>query len=327
MEVPGESLVLAKTLPTKLCFDHVTQGSLTLRSVYSSGAPGEIVYVEGRDYRVDYAHGTIARTPDSRIPDYSTHALYGLIDFDHNKFPNLATNHAWFVWANYRTTNGQPWAAPNDQSRHLVTTRQKLVAGGAFLLATYGDSITAGGEASEEKFRFTHRFADHLKVKFPKARIALQDASIPGYTSQQGVEWFDQKIGTAERPNLVLVGFGMNDHNIPGYGTDLATFQANLVKIVTLIRERHGAEVILFSAFPPHEDWHFGSHRMGEYARATQQAADDTQSAFVDVYGTWSMVLQRKDQSSLLGNNINHPNDFGHWLYTQAFEAMHLGVF
>jgi hypothetical protein len=34
-------------------------------------------------------------------------------------------------------------------------------------------------------------------------------------------------------------------------------------------------------------------------------------------------VFKRKDQSSLLGNNINHPNDFGHWLYAQAFEAMH----
>ena len=27
-------------------------------------------------------------------------------------------------------------------------------------------------------------------------------------------------------------------------------------------------------------------------------------------------------QSSLLANNINHPNDFGHWLYEQAFEAL-----
>jgi acyl-CoA thioesterase-1 len=44
--------------------------------------------------------------------------------------------------------------------------------------------------------------------------------------------------------------------------------------------------------------------------------------AYVDVYNTWIKVLQRKDQSSLLGNNINHPNDFGHCLYLQAFEAM-----
>jgi hypothetical protein len=36
----------------------------------------------------------------------------------------------------------------------------------------------------------------------------------------------------------------------------------------------------------------------------------------------WAKALQRKDASSLLGNNINHPNDFGHWLYLQALEAI-----
>jgi hypothetical protein len=33
-------------------------------------------------------------------------------------------------------------------------------------------------------------------------------------------------------------------------------------------------------------------------------------------------VLKRKDPSSLLGNNINHPNDFGHWLYVVALEGL-----
>ena len=52
------------------------------------------------------------------------------------------------------------------------------------------------------------------------------------------------------------------------------------------------------------------------------QAAAEANCAYVDVYSTWEMVLQRKDQTSLLGNNINHPNDFGHWLYAQAFAAL-----
>jgi hypothetical protein len=59
------------------------------------------------------------------------------------------------------------------------------------------------------------------------------------------------------------------------------------------------------------------------YAAATKQAALEANCAYVDVYSTWMKVFKRKDQSSLLGNNINHPNDFGHWLYAQAFEAMH----
>ena len=61
---------------------------------------------------------------------------------------------------------------------------------------------------------------------------------------------------------------------------------------------------------------------MGQYAQATKEVAIKTKSAYVDVYGIWSKVLTRKDQSSLLNNDINHPNDFGHWLYEKAFEAL-----
>ena len=328
MSVQGESLVLVKTEPGKLCFDQVSKGSLTLRSTYVAGKPGGIDYQEGIDYVVDYVAGTITRLANSKIPDYSTNCLYGQKDFDHTKFPSFR-NHEWFVWADYRTTNGKPWARPNDQRPNLVEVRTKLAAGGPFKIVSYGDSITSGGEASELAFRFQQRYASYLQGKFPKSKIEVEDVSLSGYTSQQGIDWFDKKpaslqplttLGTVVKPDLVLVGFGMNDHNLGSM--DLPKFKQNLVTLVRMVRERKGAEVILFSAFPPNDQWHYGTHRMAQYADATRQAAAEARCAYVDVYGTWEMVLQRKDQSSLLGNNINHPNDFGHWLYEQAFEAM-----
>lgn len=319
MKIQGESLVLARTEPANLCFDQIVRGSLTLRSTFVAGKPDSLVYEEGRDYVADYEKGTIARTAASRMPDYSTHVLYGLKDFDHTKFTDWG-NHKFFVWADYETTDGHPWAQPNDQSRYMVEVRRKLEAGGPFKIASYGDSITAGGEASEESFRFQQRYAQYLHTRFPKADITVQDASISGYSSQQGIDWFDKYLGTVDRPDLVLVGFGMNDHNIGGPEPD--HFRTNLVALVQLIRERKGASVILFSAFPPNDNWHYGTHRMALFAEATKQAAAEAQCAYVDVFSTWEMVLQRKNQSSLLGNNINHPNDFGHWLYEQAFEAM-----
>jgi acyl-CoA thioesterase I len=317
--VHGESLLLVRTEPSNLCFDHVLKGSLTLRSSFTAGEPKRAVYAEGRDYVVDYVKGTLARTADSRIPDYSTHSLYGQKDFDHGKFPDCS-NQKWFVWADYQSTNGKPWAQPNDQSRHLASVRKKLEAGGPFKIVSYGDSITSGGEASTAAFRFTHRFADYLQARFPKSKIELQDVSIPGYSSQQGIDWFDKKVGSVAKPDLVLVGFGMNDHNKGG--PEPEKFKNNLLTIVELIRERKGAEAVLFSAFPPNDNWLYGSHRMDKFASATRQAAAEANCAYADVFGTWKMVLKRKDQSSLLNNNINHPNDFGHWLYEQAFEAM-----
>jgi len=320
MKIQGESLVLVKTDPANLTFDQIGKGSLTLRSTYVAGKEGSVVYVEGQDYVVDYEHGTIARGAASRIPDYSTHVLYGVKDFDHTKFTDWG-NHKFFVWADYETTNGRPFAQPNDQTQPMAEVRRKLEAGGPFKIASYGDSITAGGEASEEQFRFQQRYAQYLRGRFPKAEITVQDVSISGYSSRQGIDWFDKYLGTVENPDLVLVGFGMNDHNIGGPDPD--QFRAQLVQLVNLIRERKPtASVILFSAFPPNDNWHYGTHRMAQHAAATKQAASGAHCAYVDVFSTWAMVLQRKDQSSLLGNNINHPNDFGHWLYEQAFEAM-----
>lgn len=321
MKVEAESLVLAKTDPGKLCFDQVEKGSVVVRSTFVAGKEGSIVYTEGVDYVVDYTRGTVARTPKSRIPDFATNCLYGQKDFDHTRFEGFG-NHPWFVWVGYQTSNGRPWAEPNDQSRYLVGVRKKLEAGGPFRIASYGDSITAGGEASEVEFRFQNRFAKYLQGRFPGAKVEVQDVSIPGYASQQGIDWFDKYMGTVDKPDLALVGFGMNDHNI---GTaEPERLRSNLVELVRLIRERKGAEVILFSTFPPNDDWHYGTHRMAQFAAATMQAAADAGCAYVDVYDTWRMVLRRKDQSSLLGNNINHPNDFGHWLYEQAFEAIGL---
>ena len=319
MSLSGESLVLAKTNPGKLCFDGIVQGSVHVRSTYLADKAGSISYTEGMDYTVNYAEGTIARTAQSRIPDYATHPLYGKTDFDHGKVPNC-TNHPFFVWVDYKTTHGRAFAQPNDQGKFLTATRKKLSQGGPFKIATYGDSITAGGEASEPNLRFQARFGQYLQGKFPKSTIAIEDVSIPGYCSKHGILWFDKYIGKVDKPDLVLVGFGMNDHNIRS--EEPAQFKENLVALVRQIRERKGAEVILFSAFPPNDNWHYGTHRMAQYAAATQQAAQEAQCAYADVYHVWEMVLQRKDQSSLLGNNINHPNDFGHWLYEQAFEAL-----
>jgi acyl-CoA thioesterase I len=328
MQVQGESFVLTRTEPAKFCFESLVKESVTVRSTFLTTKPGAVVYQEGQDFVVDYARGTLARTPSSRIPDFATNPLYGQKGFDHTKFPGF-TNHPWFVWADYSTTRKVAWARRNDQRKPLATVTKKLQAGGPFKIVSYGDSITAGGEASEEALRFQWRWAAFLGKKFPKAQITIEDLSLSGYTSRQGIDWFDKKpeslrpvttLGTCEKPDLVLVGFGMNDHNRGSAEPEV--FKNNLVALSRLIQERKGASVLLFSAFPPHDDWHYGTHRMAQFATATQQAAQEAGCAYVDVFATWEQVLRRKDQSSLLGNNINHPNDFGHWLYAQAFEAI-----
>jgi len=319
MDIQGESLVLAATHPGRLCFDSLVKRTVIVRSTYQRQFNNSKIYIEGVDYIVDYEKGEIQRTIHSSIPDYSKHILYEKKDFDHTKFTDFS-NHPYFIWVDYLTKNGERLAKPNDQSKYLVNFRKKLESGQALSIVSYGNSITAGGEASSTEYRFQFIYGNYLKSIFPQANFKIEDVSIPGYSSKQGIEWWDTYIGKTS-PDLVLVGWGMNDHNKGGNSPE--QFRKNLVKLVGMIKERKNAEVILYSAFPPHNDWHYGSHSMELYAEATKQAAIEAHCAYVDVYSTWMKVFKRKDQSSLLGNNINHPNDFGHWLYAQAFEAMH----
>lgn len=188
MDVNGESLVLAKTDPGKLCFDQLKPGSLNLRSSFEPGQADGNIYVEGRDYVVDYQQGTVARTVDSRIPDYSAHPWYGLDDFKHEA--GMHSNHSYFVWADYRTENGQPFAKPNDQSQYLTATRKKLEAGEPLRIASYGDSITAGGEASAEKFQFKQRSTLAVEQRHQPSQRFWSLALRPGIRSPAAIKRF-----------------------------------------------------------------------------------------------------------------------------------------
>ncbi|NLN79604.1 MAG: hypothetical protein GX141_11900 [Armatimonadetes bacterium] len=319
MRIAGESLVLAGRLPGNLMFADVVPGSIAIRSTYELG-DDTIVYEQGRDYVVNYTLGTIARSPASRMPDFAKNMLYGQNNFDHSKFPGFS-NHPFFVWVDYETRAGKNLAVKSNQSALLSKTRKKLEAGGPFKLIAFGDSISTGCETSREGLRFQNLYAQALMKIFPKAQISVEMGATGGDTTLNGLERIEEKV-LSRSPDLVLVAFGMNDHNVPPFGVGLDKFEENLGHIINLIRTRTGAEIILLSTLPPNPDWAFGSHQMDKYAAATKRVAEKKRVAYADVFSVWSGALVRKDPQSLLGNNINHPNDFGHWLYLQALKAV-----
>jgi acyl-CoA thioesterase I len=314
-QISGESVVLVGTSPAKLLAPTLDAGSVIVRNTY---AVGGATYEAGKDYVIDAQAGTIARTGDSRIPDFTKNALYGKENFDHSQFPGYG-NLPFTVYVDYASTDLPKLVEASDQATRLAKTRAKLEAGGPFKIIAFGDSIAAGGEASTEALRFQNRYGAHLAERFPKAKITVENGATGGDHTISGAPRMQEKV-LSRQPDLVLIGFGMNDHNRGG--PEPAQFQANLEAMVKTVREKTGADVILFSAFPPNPKWAYGTHRMQDYAAATKAAADATGVAYADVYGPWMKVLERKDPESLLANNINHPNDFGHWLYFQALCAV-----
>jgi len=294
-----------------------------VRSTYMPGLPQTIVYEPGRDYRLD-ALGMIRRTPNSRIPDYRTNILFGQEDFQHDKFPGFG-NRAFFAYVDYMHQGRIQYTNANSDldARLLPKTLGRLHTGRSLRIVAFGDSITAGGDASVPKLIFWERYADYLRFKYPRSAIESINGATGGDSTVQGLQRLQEKV-IAQSPDLVLVGFGMNDHNIPGYGVPVTAFADNLRTIVDRIRTQTHAEVVLFSAFPPNPKWHFGSHNMAAYAAATAAVAREKHCAFADVYGLWLASTTRKKPEDVLANNINHPNDYGHGIYFQALQSLGL---
>ncbi len=319
VRMTGESVVLIGEQPAALAYLPAFRQPISVRSTYQAGA-GTVVFAEGRDFALDRDAGTIRRLPGSRIPDFRTNSLFGQADFDHSKFPGFG-NGGFFAFVDYDHPGTVQWPVQVPQRAWLPRSAARLEAGGEFRLIAYGDSITDGGDATRPELIFWNRWADALRARYPRAEITAINGATGGDSTVNGLERLEAKV-LAQRPDLVLVGFGMNDHN--SGGVPIPQFEENLRQIVARIRRATGAEVVLFNAFPPNPEWKFGSHRMEQYAAATARVAEQTGCAFADVFSNWQALAARKKPEDLLGNNINHPNDFGHWIYFRVLTELGL---
>ena len=315
----GESLVFIGEEPAALAHLPVRGQPLSVRSTYLPQTSA-LEYREGTDFIVDYDAGTLRRTAGSRLPDFRTNMLFGQEAFDHTQFPGFG-NGGFFAYVDYSFASAEPWPRQARQTRFLKSTQARLKSGKPVKIVAFGDSITAGGDASRPELIFWRRWADSLQRKYPRAQVTTVNGATGGDNTVQGLQRLQAKV-IEEAPDLVLIGFGMNDHNVSG--VPIPDFEKNLKEMIARIRQRTRAEVVLFSAFPPNPKWKFGTHRMEEYAAATDRVAREQECAYADVFTNWQLAARRKKPEDLLGNNINHPNDFGHGIYFRVLEAMGL---
>ena len=310
----GESFVFIGTEPAALAHRPLNPRDFKLRSTYEPTAT-TVQYEPGRDYILDAAAGLVRRTPASRIPDFRTNILFGVDDFDHSKFPGFG-NGAFFAFADYAFRPESRWPQQTitpAQRAALERTRKKSRTGQPIKVVAFGDSITAGGDATRPGLIFWRRWADHLARN--GSPVEALNGATGGDSTVQGLQRLQAKV-LDQHPDLVLIGFGMNDHNRGG--VPIPQFKANLHEMIRRIRANEEAEILLYSTFPPNPRWHYGQNKMEEYAAATEAVANEAGVAFADVYHNWQTVAARKKCEDLLGNNINHPNDFGHWIYFQV---------
>lgn len=108
----------------------------------------------------------------------------------------------------------------------------------------------------------------------------------------------------------------MNDQNIINGKLTVPPeeYHNNILEITSAVQET-GAQVILVSPCCPHPGWIHTSGRLDEYVEKLYAVSAQAGAAVADVNALWKEELRYKQSDDLLRNGINHPTDYGHYLY------------
>ena len=286
---------------------------------------GAETFREGIDYVVDAEGGTVRRTEGSRIPDWREHPHYGLDRFDHADVP-YRSNGDFTCTVQYEAIISEAAASgpAGSLEEALPKLYRKLSAGLPVVYVVYGDSISAGHEASAPELSYPERFAARLRSRFPGAEIAVRNAALPGEGSGGGVRRIGEALALS--PDLLTIAYGMNDQNRNPDGsnaTPVDAFERNVAAMASTARELADAEVVFVTPCLPNPRWKYASERATDFAEAVRRVGASLGVPVADAQRAWIDELEAgKSHQSLLFNNLNHPNDYGHGLYAAALERL-----
>lgn len=287
----------------------------------------ERTYELGRDFVWEPGSRRITLTPDSRIPSRRCAELYppkgapnsigesrvgptALLWSEGHFFHDLQ------VTASYTPSEIDPGLAmPNPSLGRLPHSLARLHAKQPFHLVVLGDSISEGYNASAFTDAAPHQgaypqlVADDLTARFGSA-VTLTNLSRAGTTSAWGK---DQASAVAkERPDLVIVAFGMNDAG----GTPPETYAANIHAILDTIRTTNPTcEFVLVASMLGNPEFAALDPARFPAFRDELKKLERDGVVLADLTELWTRMLTRKRFLDLTGNGVNHPNDFGHRLY------------
>lgn len=298
-------------------------------------ASHEITYEEGKDYTVDKAAKTISLTGGSRIPfrtraelyppkgsknaiqhkkgDPNTYLYFSEGHFYHDIQSDVTYTHSGKEWKGY---------VPVFAGEKLSNVMKKLAAKEPLKLCISGDSISAGANASKATKAppflpmYGELVAAELEKKYGSV-VTLKNFAVGGWKSSQGKT--DAARVVAEKPDLVIIAYGMNDVG----NRSPKPYQENVKAIMDAVKaDNPKAEFILVASMLGNAEWaHTPNEQFPLYRDALTQLCGDG-VILADMTALWTDLLKEKKFHDLTGNGVNHPNDFGHRLYAQVILSL-----
>lgn len=331
----------------------VSGGTLLYRDItkiISVTAFDGTVYEKGVDYELE--GNRIVRLPESRIPvltrdtyvkpytgdpETTWRCLPGKEEYAEvvNKIyeyqPRVTYEHA-DAWNDF---------VPADMSDRLPALKANLASGGHTDIVFYGDSITAGWEASghdeivinmqtlEENHvlrndppympAWPELLTRALRSAYPSAEITKLNRGSGGAT----VGWGEKNAAALvnpHHPDFMPLAFGMN-----GMRDDPAVYRAKTENIINTVRTGNPAcEVLLVSPMTANREMAaFENHTVVEQEQMLHAIAASMPGVAVAPVNEVFRVLEKRGKTywELSGNTINHPNDFSIRIYAQTMLA------
>ena len=290
------------------------------------------VYQEGRDYQLSDGKLVIPQGSrikvneynkyylDESIPDHAMKRLGGGYIY----FSEGPTFHNAQIAVTYRHTAKWTGPTPAKQGNKLPRLTQRIAEKGGLNLVFFGDSISCGANASStvgaspNAPKWTEMFVEALEAQ----GVAVTDynTSVGGQVSSYAVTNVVPKV-TRYTPELVVLGFGMNDASLWN-NTSVQQYYENIRATIIQIREKlPNCEIILLGSMIPNPEAveFVGNGYIPQYTEQLKKLANEYSGVVVaDMTAVHTHILTRKNYRDITGNNVNHPNDFISRMYTQV---------
>ena len=271
------------------------------------------------------------------------------VDGKYEKYVEAGIFYDYQIAITYTHNGNDTYTVPQMQAEKVSGFLGKLQRGESVNIACLGDSISNGSNASgffTDKLHpymptYFGLFGDYIKKKYNYQRIALYENaahyvedveneptrikmtnfSVGGKDTYWGVS----QIGavSAVKPDLVILGFGMNDGS--AY-TSPAQYYKNMEQLIDGIRaENPNCEFVVIATMLPNENisWTEGGRSiLGNQEKYLSElktlVREKSGVALADVTTLHKEYLTVKNYRDMTGNNVNHPNDFLVRLYAQT---------
>jgi lysophospholipase L1-like esterase len=179
--------------------------------------------------------------------------------------PSLKNNPVWEVSLNSIGFRNEEFTREKDPS--------------AFRIVCLGDSWTFGANVDQQD-AYPQRLSSLLKQEYPQANFEVLNLGVLAYSSYQGLSLLEKEIDQL-KPDVVLIGFAMNDSSVAGYRdkdmsaqTKPMTLSAgvgNVLESIELFKLlRYVAAII------NHETW-----SIGDYMKKVAAAAGTPDEAWI----------------------------------------------